>query len=103
MNRRHCVALLTGLLFLLPLLAQETDGFFSGTIAEMEAGKITVSRTILSKAPEKHMFIVNEETKVEGKMKAKSRVTVRYVPSDDGDVAVSIIVRTSDKNDKKRP
>jgi hypothetical protein len=80
------------------LVAQEpgeTDAaaFFSGTVTALGEGKVSVSRTILGKSPETRTFILNEKTKIEGQLKMKSRVTVRFAPSDEGDMAVSIVVR----------
>ena len=71
----------------------DTDGFYSGNIVDLAADRVTVSRTILGKPPEKRVFQITSATKVEGKLKQKSRVTVRYLPGDEGDVAVSILVR----------
>jgi hypothetical protein len=78
----------------------EMDAFFSGTVVTVAVDKLTVARTILGKPAEKRDFLINGETKVEGKLKTKSRVTVRFVSSDQGDLAVSIIVR--DKTEKKK-
>ncbi len=72
---------------------------YSGTVVEMTTDKVTVSRTILSN-PEKRTFQLNADTKVEGKLKAKSRVTVRFTATDDGYLAVSILVR--DRADGKK-
>ncbi len=67
--------------------------FFSGTIADMAPDKITVTRAVLGKPAEKKVFLIDPTTKVEGKMRAKVRVTVRYKTTEDGDVAKSILVR----------
>jgi hypothetical protein len=68
--------------------------FFSGIVADLPAGHVTVSRTALGKS-ENRSFIIGPETKIEGKLRTKARVTVRYRNSDEGDVAVHIIVRSS--------
>ena len=96
-----CAFILTAVLCagLSPLHTQEDAdqaAFFSGVVAEMTAEKVTVSRVILGKDPEKRTFVINGETKIEGKLKNKSRVTVRFA----GETAVSIVVR--DKADKKK-
>ena len=75
--------------------------FFSGVVTDLTAEKVTVSRTILGKEPEKRTFAIHPDTKIEGKLKNKSRVTVRFAPAEDGEIAVSIVVR--DKADKKKP
>jgi hypothetical protein len=72
------------------------ETFFAGTVVETTAEKITVSRIVLGKT-EKRVFRVTPDTKCEGKLKAKVRVTVRYVTGDDGETAELIIVRTDQK------
>lgn len=74
---------------------EPTYEFYSGTVSEVPEGKVTVVRTLLGKAPESRTFIINGETKVEGRLRAKVRVTVGYKTTDEGDVAVRIIVRNS--------
>lgn len=74
--------------------------FFSGIVAELPEGKITVSRTALGKS-ENRSFIIGSETKIEGKLKQNVRVTVRFRTSGDGDVAVHIIVRPAPQAPKK--
>ena len=71
--------------------------FVSGTITDLPPGGIVVNRALLGKTPENRMFIINSETKVEGKLKTHARVTVGFKTTDEGDVAVRIIVRTSSK------
>lgn len=100
---------LLGLLFIAVGVAQENtnapqkppvDGtqpaMYSGTVVDMSEDKITVSRTVLSN-PEKRTFMMNADTKVEGKLKAKCRVTVRYRAQEDGYMAVTILVRDNAK------
>jgi hypothetical protein len=66
--------------------------FFSGTVAELGSGRVTVSRNHLGKN-ESRTFLVTQETRVEGKLRVSARVTVRFRTADDGDLAVHIIVR----------
>ncbi len=68
--------------------------FFSGTIQQLPEGKLIVARAVLGKPAESRSFLITTDTKVEGKLKVKARVTVGFKSSDDGDVAVRIIVRT---------
>ncbi|HVO99068.1 MAG TPA: hypothetical protein VMT15_13415 [Bryobacteraceae bacterium] len=75
------------------------ETFFAGTVIETTSEKITVSRVVLGKT-EKREFRVTPETKTEGKLKAKVRVTVRYVTTDDGDTAELIVVRSSQQKKK---
>ena len=69
------------------------DDTFSGSILELSTSKITVSRSILGKPAEKRMFLITSETRVEGKLRVKLKVTIGFVSSDDGDVARLIVVR----------
>ena len=72
-RRRWCILLLA--ILVAPAFSQERtemDGFFSGTVADMSEEKVTVSRTVLGKAPENRTFVINSETKVEGKIKQKA-------------------------------
>ena len=93
------------LLWAISLFAQESgqdsspkkeDTFFAGTVASWDAQKIVVARSVAAKQ-EQRTFRITAETKVEGKLRAKVRVTVRYVAGDDGDVATLIVVRVPAK------
>jgi hypothetical protein len=69
------------------------DAFFSGTVVDYSTDRLTVSRTILGRPAEQRSFVITSDTKIEGKLSDKSRVTVRYRVTEDGDVAVSVLVR----------
>ena len=69
-----------------------SEQFFSGVIAALHEGRMTVSRTALGKE-ESRTFVITPETKIEGKLRERARVTVRYRTTDEGDIAVHIIVR----------
>jgi len=72
------------------------EAFFAGSVTESTAEKIVVSRVVSGKA-EKRTFRITPDTKVEGKMRTRVRVTVRYTPDeDDGDVATLIVVRAAE-------
>jgi hypothetical protein len=86
----------------LPQGKAQTDGFFSGNVLEITAEQVIVSRTILGKPAEQRTFKILATTKIEGKMKQKSRVTVRYAPGDEGNVALSIIVRAEKPDNTKK-
>lgn len=66
---------------------------YSGTVVDLDKEKITVSRAVTGKPAEKRSFLMKTETKVEGKLKTRARVTVGFVASEEGDVAMRIIVR----------
>jgi hypothetical protein len=78
------------------------DQTFSGSVVELTATKITVSRSILGKPAEKRTFWIKSDTRVEGKLRVRVRVTVGYVASDNGDVARLVVVRTSQKAPDKK-
>lgn len=96
-------ALLIGLMAgaaVAPLLADETsssktaDTFFAGAVSQFSAETIVVGRTVRGKA-ESRTFSLTPQTKIEGKLAVKVRVTVRYITDDDGDTATLIVVRGS--------
>ena len=76
---------------------QRKSEFYSGVVTEFTESKVTVFKTVLGKNAESRTFLITPETRMEGKLKAKARVTVRYVREDDGDRALHIIVRSSQK------
>jgi hypothetical protein len=74
--------------------AKPKDQMFSGVVTAVEEDSLTAMRTGQGKAAETKTFAVTPQTRFEGgKPKVDSRVTVRYVSTDDGDQAVHIIVR----------
>ena len=75
---------------------KSANTFFAGTVAEYNSGKITISRVVLGKT-ENRAFRITPDTKVEGRLRARVRVTVRYVTDDEGDTATLIVVRTEQK------
>jgi len=83
-----------------PLQADETataktaDTFFAGTVSQSSAETIIVGRTVRGKA-ESRTFRLTPQTKIEGKLAVRVRVTVRYITDDDGDTATLIVVRGS--------
>jgi hypothetical protein len=96
-----CAAALSGVA---PSIAQETqtpppkteraqDTFFSGNVVSVTAEKVTVSRRTLALTSVTRVFLLDSDTKIEGKLQPKARVTVKFEKTDDGDRAVRIIVR----------
>jgi hypothetical protein len=73
---------------------------FAGPVVELTAAKITVSRTTLGKT-EKRTFQINKETRIEGKLKVKAKVTVGFITTDAGDIARLIVVRTTGTGGKR--
>ena len=80
-----------------PATDQPHKEFFSGVITALTDTQITVSKNVLGKSSDVRVFLIAKETRVEGKLHLKARVTVRYTHADDGDHAVHIIVRTAQK------
>jgi len=70
---------------------KKPDTFFAGIVMEFSTAKITVSRVVLGKT-EKRSFHMTPETKVEGKLRVKARVTVRWAAAEEGDTATQIVV-----------
>ena len=81
-----------------PLTADETatskapDAFFAGTVTALTSDTVVVGRTVRGKA-ESRTFQRTSQTKVDGKLAIKVRVTVRYISDDDEDTATLIVVR----------
>jgi hypothetical protein len=80
-----------------PPAEQPRSEFFSGVITALADDKITVFKTVLGKSSETRAFSITPDTRIEGKLRLKARVTVRYVREEDGDCALHIIVRPSSK------
>ena len=79
-----------------PAAEPHYDSTFSGPIVEISAERITVSRSILGKPAEKRSFWIKADTRIEGKLRVKAKVTVGFISTDDGgDIARLIVVRTS--------
>lgn len=69
--------------------------YFSGTITTVEVDKLTVVRNLIGKEPTTRVFLLTNETRMEGKLRPKARVTVRFITGDDGDRALYILVRAT--------
>ena len=84
-----------------PAVEQPADQYFSGTVVSFSAEKLTVIRTILGSSPSSRSFVIAPATQIDGKLRAKIRVTVQYVTKDDVDHAVHIVVRNNDPKKSK--
>lgn len=70
------------------------NDIFSGTVTDLTADSVTVLRSALVRESVKRTFILDSQTVVEGKLREKARVTVRYMTDDAGQFhALHIIVR----------
>ena len=67
--------------------------FFSGVVMALSADSITVNRKGLGRESETKTFLVDANTRVEGKLRVKAKVTIRFAPGETGERAVRIIVR----------
>lgn len=81
--------------------SDDSDTVYSGTVETLSNEKLIVSREILGNPAEYMTFVLNPQTKVEGKLTEGVRVTVKFRTTDDGPVAETIIVREAPKNKKK--
>ncbi len=65
--------------------------FFAGTVVELDASHIKVTRTLVGRPTESRSFAINPSTKMnKAAVKLHNRVTVRYKHLNDGDVALEI-------------
>ena len=71
----------------------ENPDNFSGTVISVSDNKITVNRRSWTRDTVTKTFIIEASTKIEGKIKPKVRVTVRFVVEENEARAIHIIVR----------
>ncbi len=77
-----------------PAKTAPANDIFSGTVTDLASDSVTVLRSAPARDAVKRKFILEAQTVVEGKLKAKARVTVRYSVDEDGQYhALHIIVR----------
>ena len=82
------------LVFSIPGLLRSQEPVFSGTVTQVTDRSLTVVRKVPGQQPVTREFTRDDKTTVEGKLRNKARVTVRYKALDDGGfLAVHIIVR----------
>lgn len=78
--------------------APQANDIFSGTISAATADSVTVVRKVPARADENRVFVIDQDTKIEGKLKVDARVSVRFKADGDGAIhALRIIVRTDAK------
>lgn len=104
---RFLCTLLLAFATILPVFGQAAgteNNVFSGTVTASTAEKVTVVRKVPAKADEYRDFVVDKDTKVEGKLHVSARVTVGFQSAEDGSFrALRIIVRTDAKAPAGRP
>ena len=68
--------------------------YFSGFVTELKESSVAVSRKASNgKSTIEKLFAIDPQTKVDGKLKVNSRVTVRYETMGNVQRAIHIIVR----------
>jgi hypothetical protein len=68
--------------------------YFSGTVVASNPDSLSVSRTVLGRNVVLRSFLITAETVVEGELRERARVTVKYITRDDLYEARHILVRT---------
>ena len=103
--RLRCSLLLVVLTFAFSAawaVQEDEDNYFTGNVVESASDHLKVSRVLQGKT-EEHVFRMTAATKIEqGRIRLRERVTVRFVSSDDGDVAILVIVRPTSTQQKKK-
>lgn len=72
---------------------QASQEFFSGTITAVNPESVTVVRKGLGKDSVTRTFVVDSATTIEGRLRVKAKITVRFAAGENGERAVHIIVR----------
>ena len=101
---RGCLLILFVALLGVPCAAQDAtvpptemkaaETFFSGSVVAVSSTEITVRRRALISNATTKAFAMDADTKIEGKVRVKATVTIRYVTDDEGQArAIQIIVR----------
>ncbi len=74
--------------------AAPVNDIFSGTVTASTGDSVTVVRKVPAKPDEYKSFVIDKDTKIEGKLAVNARVSVRFKANEDGTVhAVRVIVR----------
>lgn len=80
-----------------PVPAAAKQQFFAGIVTDLDANRITISRSVLGRPAEHRTFLITQETKLGKNLHTRVRVTVRYVNRPEGDVALEVLVRSQPK------
>jgi hypothetical protein len=74
-----------------PVPSTPRPQFFAGTVMELDASHIKVTRTLVGRPTESRSFAINPSTKInKAAIRLHNRVTVRYKHFAEGDVALEI-------------
>lgn len=75
-------------------LAPAKPQFFAGAVVEINEQHVKVSRMLVGRPNQTRIFRIDDKTKINrNSIKLKARVTVRYMRSPDGDIAIEIQLR----------
>lgn len=78
----------------LPTRKKPANDIFSGSVTELTAESLTVVQKVPAREAVTRKFTLDSTTKVEGRLHLRARVTVRYLPVEEGELhALHIIVR----------
>src|SRR6185437_3651160 len=78
--------------------AAPANDIFSGTITAFAPESVTVVRKVPARPDEMREFILDKDTKIEGKLRSSARVTVRFKADADGMFhALRVVVRVEGK------
>jgi hypothetical protein len=83
-----------------PVPAAAKQQFFAGIVTDLDANRITISRSVLGRPAEHRTFLITQETKLGKNLHTRVRVTVRYVNRPEGDVALEVLVRSQPKGSR---
>jgi hypothetical protein len=74
------------------------NDIFSGTVTAFVPESVTVVRKVPARPDESRQFIIDKDTKIEGRLRVNARVTVRFKADAAGAIhALRVIVRTDVK------
>jgi len=68
--------------------------YFAGVVTALTATSVTVMRSVLGKSTTRAFAITRDTIIQGGKPRVRSKVTIKWIASDDGDRAVKIILRS---------
>ncbi|MGA2132736.1 MAG: hypothetical protein ABSH50_10620 [Bryobacteraceae bacterium] len=85
-----------------PATQAPQDQYFAGIVTALSDTSVTITRTVLGKSTVRSFTITDKTVIQGGKPKLKTKVTVKWIPGDDGDCAVKIILRGSVPPPKKQ-
>jgi hypothetical protein len=81
-----------------PTKPAPANDIFSGTVTAFVPDLLTVVRKVPARPDEFRQFIVDKDTKVEGRVRVNARVTVRFKADSGGAIhALRVIVRVDGK------